>query len=243
MAQSEYERKPGEDCASAFFECGGLRGAAYQYGFTGDNVQCYYDDDGALVGGVRTSDHGQSTMTGEVPEERCYAGPDCGAVGDNIPGLRACQVPSDCVIVETTCCPCGQPEPTGVTAVRIAQHQVFNEQLCPPPVACPPVYCPPEAPRFVPTCNSGTCAVIDLFEQDAIECDAPADCHVRAAACCECNALTGRGNLVAVSDEAAFASLVCDPNQACDECAAVYPSEVTATCSASGLCELQDPRQ
>ena len=67
-----------DDCVYAFFECEGLQGAAYQYGFTGDNVQCYFDDSGALVGGIRTSDHGQNTIAGELPAVSCYGGPICG---------------------------------------------------------------------------------------------------------------------------------------------------------------------
>lgn len=76
MALAEYQNEQG-NCTYAFFTCEALRGAAYQYGFTGDNVQCYYDDDGALVGGVRTSDHGLSTLTGDIPTTSCYEGPDC----------------------------------------------------------------------------------------------------------------------------------------------------------------------
>jgi hypothetical protein len=241
MAQSEYQRAPGEDCASAFFECGGLQGAAYQYGFTGDNVQCYYDDGGALVGGVRTSDHGPSTMFGEVPEPRCYAGPDCGDSG--VSDLRSCEVHSDCVIVPTSCCPCGQPEPSGVTAVSVDRREAFFNEQCQPPFECPTIECAAEPPRFVASCEAGTCAVVDLNEQAAIECDAPADCRVRAVACCECNAPISPGSLVAISDENAFTSLVCDPDQACGRCAAIYPDEVTATCSPFGLCELNDPRE
>jgi hypothetical protein len=241
MAQSEYQQGPGEDCVYAFFECGGLDGAAYQYGFTGDNVQCYYDDDGALVGGVRTSDHGPSTLTGEVPEDRCYNGPDCNP-GSTIPDLRTCEVTSDCVLAPTQCCPCGQPEPNQVTAVRADRRAAFLDDVCPPPVACPTIECPPEPPRFVATCDAGTCAVVDLNEQAAIECDAPTDCHVRAAECCECGADLGPGQLVAVSDEAAFAALVCDPEQACDACAPVYPSEAIVSCTSSGLCALEDTR-
>lgn len=76
-AMTEFQNTPAQ-CVYAFFNCGDdLRGAAYQYGFTGDNVQCYFDDSGALVGGVRTSDHGASTLSGDIPAVSCYVGPDC----------------------------------------------------------------------------------------------------------------------------------------------------------------------
>ena len=75
-AQEEWRPEPGKECVTAFFRCGGFDGAAYQYGFTGDNVQCYYEG-GELVGGLRTSDHGPSTLAGDLPAKSCYGGPDC----------------------------------------------------------------------------------------------------------------------------------------------------------------------
>jgi hypothetical protein len=245
LAQSEYAQGAGEECLSAFFECDGLQGAAYQYGFTGDNVQCYYDDDGALVGGVRTSDHGPNTVAGEIPDVSCYGGPDCGDAGSiDIPDLRTCQVNSDCVLVYTaSCCPCGQPEPMDVVAVNVERSEQFQNAQCPPPISCTDVFCPPQPPRVIPSCVAGTCEVIDLNEQAALECEAPADCSVRSAACCECGAPTSPGSLIAVSDQTAFASLACDPSQVCAACEPSYPREVTATCSASGSCELNDTRE
>jgi hypothetical protein len=64
---------------------------------------------------------------------------------------------------------------------------------------------------------------------------------VRAAACCECNAETGPGELVAISDEEAFASLVCNPAFGCDDCLPAYPREAIAVCEA-GDCVVEDPR-
>jgi hypothetical protein len=79
-AQDTHAPTPGEPCVSAFFSCDGLSGVAYQYGFTGDNVQCYYGDNDELVGAVRTSDRGPSTLSGRIPAAQCYGGPSCPVV-------------------------------------------------------------------------------------------------------------------------------------------------------------------
>ncbi len=245
-AQTAYQEQPGADCTYAFFSCGGLDGAAYQYGFTGDNVQCYYDQDGALVGAVRTSDHGPSTLAGEVPSPGCYAGPDCSdgdaGVDGGVDDLRACNDNSDCALSETTCCPCGEPEPSEITAVRADRLTAFRGQLCALPVACPDIACFIEERRYVATCDAGTCKAVDLTQHASTECEQPSDCNVRTAGCCPCGGEQSPGNLVAISDENAFASLVCDAQLACAQCAPIYPSEATTTCGAQGHCVLTDAR-
>ena len=75
-AQEKWAPDP-DMCVTQFFPCKGLDGVGYQYGFTGDNVQCYYDKTGELVGALRTSDHGLNTLAGNVPNPTCYTGPDC----------------------------------------------------------------------------------------------------------------------------------------------------------------------
>jgi len=47
-------------------------------------------------------------------------------------------------------------------------------------------------------------------------------------------------HLVSISDESLFQPLVCDPLQACPECAPVYPPEYSADCS-GGHCVAKGP--
>jgi len=247
-AIDELAEQPGEDCTSAFYDCGGLKGAAYQYGFTGDNVQCYYEAGGELVGGYRSSDHHAGTIFGEVPEPRCYTGPVCEDAGVPDAGvdpdaLRACEVSSDCVLAATTCCPCGELTPDQVTAVHAAHQPAFVEATCPPPVSCPAIACPTPPARYVASCVAGRCQAIDLREDASTACEQAIDCRVRSSACCECGASTAPGQLVAVSDDEAFTQLVCDPQQGCPECEATYPDDLVISCQPAGRCELMDPRE
>jgi hypothetical protein len=57
------------------------------------------------------------------------------------------------------------------------------------------------------------------------ECQSPADCRVRTTDCCECGGATDPEHLIAIaiSGDAAYSALVCDPNTACTECAPTYP--------------------
>jgi hypothetical protein len=247
-ATEEFQEQSGQECKHAFFECGGLKGAAYQYGFTGDNVQCYYDDAGELVGGVRTSDHGSSTVFGERPSPGCYTGPSCGDAGaiDPDAGLaeqRACQVHGDCVIMPLICCPCGELEPRDVSSINTDNAPSFFDRQCGENVACPAIECPTLPPRYIATCVAGTCIAVDLEDHRSTECTQPSDCRVRAAECCECGAITSVGQLVATSDGQAFSELVCEPQTGCPECEGVYPDEATVTCNSEQRCELMDSRQ
>ena len=246
-AKDELRHEPGEACSSAFFECGGLQGAAYQYGFTGDNVQCYYDDAGELVGGVRTSDHGFNTVFGERPSPGCYTGPSCDDAGaiDPDAGLaeqRACQAHGDCMIMPLICCPCGELEPRDVTSINADYAQSFFTKQCGQSVSCPAIACPTLPPRYIATCIAGLCTAVDLEDHPSTECTQPSDCRVRAAECCECGAITSVGQLVATSDGQAFSELVCEPQTGCPECEGVYPDEATVTCNAEQRCELMDSR-
>jgi hypothetical protein len=75
-------------------------------------------------------------------------------------------------------------------------------------------------------------------------CTKDADCRIRVADCCECGGDTGLGRLIGlnVAAENDYTALVCNPSQACDECAPLYPPEVTVACKAAGFCETHDAR-
>jgi hypothetical protein len=118
----------------------------------------------------------------------------------------------------------------------------YSEAICAAGQGCP-VCVTALDPTTYSTCNAGQCEVLDVG--DAANCLTDDDCFVRARDCCECDAdITpgvapgSAGGLVAISDPVEYANLVCSPNQACDDCAPVYPPAVTAQCNDNGRCVL-----
>jgi hypothetical protein len=159
------------------------------------------------------------------------------------PNHYACEVPSDCVVVPESCCgTCGAP--TRGDAVAIARDTVTAYECracgsrgeCP---ACAPLFIDP---TLVATCVDQRCTLIDLLEHEASACESDDDCRVRTPDCCPCGGDTDPGRLIGVSSENAYASLVCDPAQACPECLPVYPGEVSVSCSSDDHCVARDSR-
>jgi hypothetical protein len=156
-----------------------------------------------------------------------------------------CTVNSDCVVLPASCCGrCGAPARGDALAIQEESAQAYasrvcsNNQGCP---ACAPLFIDP---TLVATCRSGRCELVDLAEHPASQCAQADDCKLRTPDCCECGGDTSPGRLIgiAASAEREYARLVCDPDQACPECAPVYPSEVTVECNADGVCEAADER-
>lgn len=164
-------------------------------------------------------------------------------VGPDAGDYAACSVPSDCLVVPASCCgSCGAP--TRGDAIAVARDRAGayrsgacdDDQGCP---ACAPLFLDP---TLVATCRDQRCELIDLHDHEASACEADDDCRVRTPDCCPCGGDTEPGRLLGVSSESDYASLVCDPDQACPECAPVYPSEVTVRCAAARYCETYDAR-
>jgi hypothetical protein len=149
----------------------------------------------------------------------------------------ACDVPSDCVIVERACCAsCGTP-PTleAVDAVNGARLGDWREEVCPVSPGCPPCLVA-ENPNLAATCSAGRCTAFDL-SRDHGDCTVDTDCVIRVPDCCPCGADTSIPRLVAIAAAQVgdYVSRVCDPMQACLECEPAYPPEVVASCL-SGIC-------
>jgi len=147
-------------------------------------------------------------------------------------------VSSDCVLAGNSCCsPCGVPGLDAVDAVNRERVDEHRSEVCQAPVPCPA--CPESVnPSLVTSCESGACAAHDVTELPLSSCTADAQCRLRARDCCECGAALDFGNLIAIAagEEGPYAALVCDPEQACDACAPVYPTDVEAFCDADGHC-------
>lgn len=166
----------------------------------------------------------------------------CDALSDD-DELATCAVPSDCMLAHNACCGgCPPLRVSDVTPVNVRFRETLLRKVCGDgDVDCPPIGCVPTAPTLIPTCEAGRCVAIELAQHPATTCSSNADCRIRAFVCCECNAPTHTGGLIAVSDSAAYEELVCDPSLGCDDCAAIYPSQVTPVCRL-GSCVVEDLR-
>ena len=156
--------------------------------------------------------------------------------------FAACQAPSDCIVAPRSCCgSCGAPtrgDAVALAADRAADYRdaACDETGCP---ACAPLFVDP---TLVATCRDRRCELVDLREHEATACSDDSECRVRTPDCCPCGGDTSPGRLIGVSSENAYANLVCDPEQACDDCLPVYPDEVTLSCNADDRCETHDAR-
>ncbi len=164
------------------------------------------------------------------------AGPDPAA-------YAACEVPSDCVVVSHSCCgSCGAPTRGDAVAIATDRASAYRGATCGQDTGCPA--CAPlfVDPTLVATCRDQRCELVDLREHEASACTEDSACRIRTPDCCPCGGDTSPGRLLGVSSENTYASLVCDPEQACPECAPLYPDEVTVRCNADDHCETRDAR-
>ncbi len=152
-----------------------------------------------------------------------------------------CAVNSDCVLRADSCCaPCGAPGLDDVDAVHQARTEEHFRDVCPSPTPCP--LCPvANNPDLLATCEAWACEAVDIRRHFASTCASDDDCRLRVAGCCECGGSTAPADLIAIAwlGEAGYRQLVCDPEQACPECAPVYPDEVEAWCASDGHCDIR----
>jgi hypothetical protein len=174
-------------------------------------------------------------------------GDDDGGDGDGggHPDFASCEHNSQCVVVPESCCgACGAPTRGDAIAINEASAAEYSQRACEDDVGCPA--CAPLFidPTLVATCRAARCELVDLMDHRASVCTRDSDCRVRTPDCCECGGDTAAGRLigVAASAEREYADLVCDADEACPECGAIYPDEVTVQCAANGHCETQDAR-
>jgi hypothetical protein len=175
----------------------------------------------------------------------CVALAGCAESTDIEPDDSACEVNSDCVVVPESCCgSCGAPTRGDAVAINADMRARYSRAACGEDTACPA--CAPLFidPTLVATCRARRCELVDLREHAVTACEENADCQVRTPDCCECGGDTSPGRLLGIATDAErqYAQLVCDPDTACPECAAVYPPEVTVACNESRRCETEDTR-
>jgi hypothetical protein len=155
--------------------------------------------------------------------------------------LDACTENSDCTLTIASCC--GVCEPSTLddwVAVHVARVETYRKTQSCTLVDCPAIACEPPPPEqvtrtyFAATCQAGRCKAIDLRTTKVTACEAPSDCSLRhGARCCEACG-DGVDDLLAVSDEAALADLVCGSEPAaCPPCVPIEPEGYVASCEAN----------
>jgi len=172
----------------------------------------------------------------------CGGSTDVGGTGGSDAGTAydSCEVNSDCVISSASCCgQCGAATRDDIIALAKDAVGAYGSAKCGDAFGCPACYMAQDA-SLIATCSNGHCAVVDLLVHDSTSCAVATDCRIRTNVCCECGGPTDGEHLVAISNESLFQPLVCDPLQACPECAPVYPSEYSADCS-GGHCIAKGP--
>ncbi len=160
--------------------------------------------------------------------------PDDGGPAD----WAACELNSDCVLSAASCCGvCGEPALADMEAVNRQRLDAHFSDVCPEPLPCPQCATSPN-PFLQATCGNGTCLALDMRMHPAAACTIDDECRLRVTGCCECGGSTASWDLIAINreNEALYAGLVCDPGQACAECAPIYPTDVEAFCAADGHC-------
>jgi hypothetical protein len=149
-----------------------------------------------------------------------------------------CTRNSECVIRPASCCgACGAATREDAIALNASKLGAYGQATCGDVFGCPACYMPQDA-TLIATCDAGRCKVVDLMAHGSTTCTSSSECRIRTNVCCECGGPANIEHVIAVnvSAEPDFAKLVCDANQACPECAPIYPSDVVALCS-GGRCE------
>ncbi len=151
-----------------------------------------------------------------------------------------CVATSDCVVLPASCCgSCGVATRGDVIVAHQDDAPAIRAEACRDVGGCPACAGTPD-PTLQAICSEGRCALLDLQGSALTRCEQDADCVVRVPDCCECGADTSTERLVALRRSARgdYEQLVCQPRQACPECAAEYPPEAAALCE-DGHCSFR----
>ena len=209
------------------------------------------DDPGRGIpgdGGVDGSSNNGGTSTGGTSSGGSSVGGSSaggtasggvGSAGSGTEPASNCITSSECAIRSISCCgSCGAPTRDDVIAMRRDALSDYTPADC--GMGCPACAMLGDS-TLLASCDDGICTVLDLQLHRSPECMSNTDCAVRTQACCPCGSGTGMGELVAISDSAAYEVLVCGGSVDCDDCVPEYPLQVTAACE-SGRCVLNATR-
>ena len=149
----------------------------------------------------------------------------------------ACNGPGQCELATVGCCPaCGNPTITTFEAVNSSEAAAFQKYTCPAPQPCPNCASFVD-PNFYAYCDAGHCTVGDIRTDPVSACSSDADCVLRQGSAC-CEGCGDGSELVAVSVNGGFSSLVCPPNVDCPGCIPTPPTSAFAAC-VGGHCAVE----
>jgi hypothetical protein len=163
-----------------------------------------------------------------------------GSGGSGGVDVTACASNSQCQVVPVGCCSCGEGPVSNYTAINSAYESQMNAQCggldC---VPCGPVAFDPNNPvlYYVPTCQNGHCAIVDLRTRAITACKSASDCSLRSGTGC-CSGCSGQPVALNGSKEPDLFKLECglEPT-ACPACAPSL-SGYDATCT-DGRCSVE----
>jgi hypothetical protein len=161
-----------------------------------------------------------------------------GGTGGTTGAFDTCEKNSDCVVRPQSCCgQCGAATRTDIVAINQAQASAYQAHACPDGAACPACYMQQDG-ALIATCESKKCKVVDVTEHASSACKTSSDCRFRTNVCCECGGPTTPDHIISinVSSDASYGSLVCDPGQACAECAPIYQLDAQPVCTLNEHC-------
>jgi len=160
--------------------------------------------------------------------------------GGGATDIRACSSNTDCEVVPVSCCSCGTGPVSNYTAINSKYDALYNGRCgtvdC---VGCPPTAFDPNDATFyyVPTCQAGHCAVVDLRTTDITACSAATDCSLRAGTAC-CPGCSGAPVALNTKNAPKLSTLVCGSEPT--GCLACLPdfSDYSVACS-GGRCSVE----
>jgi hypothetical protein len=146
--------------------------------------------------------------------------------------LDECTQPSECTVVDVSCCASCQPTAADLVAINSSKTlEYFNQRACTDAI-CDPCNSDGLSDRtfFGASCDQGRCVVFDARQNALTECNVSDDCKLRAGLGC-CEGCGGNPSFtVAVSKDADLESLVCGAPVPCPQCGQIFPSDFKADC-------------
>jgi hypothetical protein len=238
-------------CGGTAFESGpsGLGAGGTAIGGSGSGVS----GSGAVAGSGASTEGGAASTGGTTS----IGGSTSAGGAENVGGalglggsagtdIQACTSNTDCEVVPASCCSCGNG-PVSVsnyTSINSQYDAQYARRCEVADVACGP--CPfipadPNAAKFyyVPTCQSGRCAVVDLRATDITACATAADCSLRGGTAC-CPGCDAQPVALNAKNEPELSQLVCGTEPvACSGCASPALYSTYAVGCNEGRCSVE----
>ena len=150
--------------------------------------------------------------------------------------FASCDGPGQCTLAVPGCCGvCGAPTIEDVEPIHSTNAQAFFDATCTEEDPTCPGCATFDNPNLFATCEAGTCTKHNLPSDDFSLCEQAGDCTLRlGTGCCDCNDGT-EWVAIAVSATDDLAAAVCDPLEACPDCAPMPPDTIAADCQ-NGHC-------